>query len=93
MQRLLGIGMKKKLRKQVVFIDEENKEIAHGDDEQTPPSFPNQGSSSSSPSSSSSSNSPPKEYIRLSDVYERCNFCIVNQKVLKRQLKRIVEKK
>lgn len=81
MQRLLGIGMKKKLRKQVVFIDEENKEIVHVDNERIPPSFPNQGSSSSLPSSSSSSNSPPKKYIRLNEVYERCNFCIVNQKV------------
>ncbi|KAA8545844.1 hypothetical protein F0562_020705 [Nyssa sinensis] len=43
----------------------------------TPPSSPTSSPSSSSSSSSSSPTSTPRKMRSLTDIYERCNFCVV----------------
>ena len=89
MKMLLGIGGKKML-KECFFSNHLPQKSANEDDENEEES--SQPSSPSSPSSplSSSSSTPSltlKKARILSDVYERCNFCIVEPKSFEATMK------
>src|SRR3954470_6800378 len=76
----LGIGKEKKVQSEVTTFNEEaeNQEDDNEDHEGIPQHVSpiTSPQSSSSNSSSSSPSSTPRKMRSLSNVYERCNFCV-----------------